>query len=341
MSQVNTRNYTLDNFLDLAARSDNNAELRIRKSNQELSNTPLGFISRNFGSTHANSNIQANHAFMRALTSDPRYVVIANQLRATLAPSMITSNALTPAKITSAMNVAENMAATYQEGLDVAQKMNEFKIFPESLNQEFANFLIKYKAQNPDFSLNLDRLGDIKNLPPAQNNQSIYAQKKALQDFDAVRLQTISNLIKDFLAEGDRLSRAGGYTLDPALVDGDVAKAKELSKLFLDNANMPQLTSATDRQEIINAAFSVPKNQSIASDGSPLSQFEGLSARFAQNIGIIIFNADDYIWKDLSIEDIKKIGQEIPKDFSPQEKKAAMEKYCSWSDHLPCEQSAG
>ncbi|MBQ7608530.1 MAG: hypothetical protein IJU76_11270 [Desulfovibrionaceae bacterium] len=64
MPQVNnisqSTTYTLQQFQDLANQSGDNAELRIRKSNQQLSNTPLGFIARNFGKTQTLSNIQAN-----------------------------------------------------------------------------------------------------------------------------------------------------------------------------------------------------------------------------------------------------------------------------------------
>ncbi len=45
--------YSLNEFKNLAEHSNDNQNLRIRKSNQELTNTPLGFIARYFRGTYA------------------------------------------------------------------------------------------------------------------------------------------------------------------------------------------------------------------------------------------------------------------------------------------------
>ena len=84
---------------------------------------------------------------------------------------------------------------------------------------------------------------------------------------------------------------------------------------------MLQLTSADDRQAILDGAFDVPDNKYIATEGLPLTPFKSLDGKFAQTVGIIIFNGEDNVWKHLSVDDIKNIGKQIPANFTPQKKK--------------------
>ena len=183
MSQVNNQGaptYTLQQFQDLASQSNDNAELRIKKSNQQLSNTPLGFIARNFGKTQTLSNIQANQAFLRTLSNDPRYQCIGQQLRLTLPHTMVQTAALTPAKVRAAVGIAENMLRDFhahREGQNIASMMHYNKLIPSDMQNEFAAFYVNYKAQHPDVQLDLRDFGDKTQLTDAQRNLGDFAKQ--------------------------------------------------------------------------------------------------------------------------------------------------------------------
>ena len=72
--------YSLNEFKNLAEHSNDNQNLRIRKSNQELTNTPLGFIARYFRGTYARSNSQVTQAFRHALQTDHKYQAVSERL---------------------------------------------------------------------------------------------------------------------------------------------------------------------------------------------------------------------------------------------------------------------
>ena len=128
--------YTLNQFTELAAKSNDNQELRIRKSNHELSNTPLGFISRNVGSTHAQSNTAVTNAFKAAIQSDPRYAGIAEKLAATLQTSLPDNEPLTPAKVKQAVNTANQMLKANLQANSAARMLSATDVIPKALEAE-------------------------------------------------------------------------------------------------------------------------------------------------------------------------------------------------------------
>ena len=102
--------HTMRQFQELANHSRDDQELRIRQSNSELSNTPLGFIARH-GIMHAASNVQVNQSFLHAITTDKRYQCIARQLRSALSTTMLLTDSLTAARVKSAVSTAESLLA--------------------------------------------------------------------------------------------------------------------------------------------------------------------------------------------------------------------------------------
>ncbi|MDY6466821.1 MAG: hypothetical protein SPK65_09525, partial [Succinivibrio dextrinosolvens] len=66
-ARFNSTNLTLQDFKNIAENNNANAEVRVKKSDGKLSTSPLGFIARNIGQTHKNSNNQVTLAFWSIL----------------------------------------------------------------------------------------------------------------------------------------------------------------------------------------------------------------------------------------------------------------------------------
>lgn len=64
-ARLNSTNLTLQDFKNIAEHSKADAEVRIKKSDGKLSTTPLGFIARNIGLTHKESNSSFPHGNLK------------------------------------------------------------------------------------------------------------------------------------------------------------------------------------------------------------------------------------------------------------------------------------
>lgn len=125
-AKFNSTNLTLQDFKNIAEHSKADAEVRIKKSDGKLSTSPLGFISRNIGLGHQNSNNQATLAFWTVLINDDKYKDISNNLRRTMRAmqangTIKAGNALTPAKITQAIKAADDLLKAHNKAKTTAE----------------------------------------------------------------------------------------------------------------------------------------------------------------------------------------------------------------------------
>lgn len=223
--------YTLKQFQDLANQSQDNQELRIRKSNQELSNTPLGIISRH-GVIHTASNVQVNQTFLHVITTDKRYRCVADQLRKALGTTMLLTEALTPAKVKSAVATADTLLKTYQEGSRLAGVMSDHGIIPNMMTGEFASFYVTYCNDNPDSKPDFRDFGDPSQLTQEQQGQGDFQRQEALRHADHERLENLGDMFREFFSQGNRLQRSGFYRFLPSDCGNDGQKAQKLNSLF-------------------------------------------------------------------------------------------------------------
>lgn len=245
------QNYTLNQFTELAEKSADNQELRIRKSNQELSNTPLGFISRNVGSTHAQSNTAVTEAFKHAIQNDPKYAGIAEKLAATLDTSLPPNEPLTPAKVKQAVNTANQMVKANLQASAAARMLSATDVIPKALEAEFRDFTEAYLNAHPDVDLPPTRAKDEGNLTEKQMGLSETEKQNALIKYDSAQAQKLAKLLTDFISQSGRevtslLKLPGQYLSD------DPAKADAFAKLVFKHGDD---YSAKGLQKIMDGQF--------------------------------------------------------------------------------------
>uniref|UniRef100_UPI00386A6C0E hypothetical protein n=1 Tax=Succinivibrio sp. TaxID=2053619 RepID=UPI00386A6C0E len=143
-ARLNSHNLTLDDFKRIASESQDKAEIRIRKSDGTLSNTPLGFISRNIGFSHSQSNNEVTLAFWSALITNDKYASVSNNLRRTLTTMVKNGAALTPSKINEAIKLADNLLNAHNKAKSVTEKAVENalknKVITQSQVESFKKF---------------------------------------------------------------------------------------------------------------------------------------------------------------------------------------------------------
>ena len=247
--------YSLNEFKNLAEHSNDNQNLRIRKSNQELTNTPLGFIARYFRGTYARSNSQVTQAFRHALQTDHKYLAIADRLANVLNAQMPGNQPLTAARVKSALGMADRMLAAQEKALILSEMCEDYKLVGPEQSGAFRSFAMSYILSHPDIALNLDNLGthlteEQLRLPPAQLQQTLKQQEGA-------RLGELSALLKAFYMQaGADAVRQGGYGISPAQTGGDAQSAAALTRLLTMREDMAKTTD-----QILNSAFSVQSAQ--------------------------------------------------------------------------------
>ena len=330
MSQVNNKlinpnDYTLQQFKDLARTSGDDAELRVRKSNLELTNTPLGFIARNFGKDHARSNIIANKLFMRTLASDNRYRCIARQLVETLAPSMPQTAALTPAKVRQAVATAEIMLTARQEGKTIAGMLTDNKILPGSMQGEFVSFFAGYKGAHPDVRLDLRDFGDTTQLTAEQRNLGDYQKQAALRQADDNRLKPLKDVLVAFFSAGDRLERMNVVRFLPEDCGSDAAKAKALTDLFARNdKDLESLSTEQTRRALLGRAFVTGYPKNLPASGNILSFWENaIHNRYMDSTNSVLHGNNVFLHLDAA--DIEHINRSIPSGFSPDKRLSCLQ----------------
>jgi len=268
--------YSLNEFKNLAEQSGDNQNLRIRKSNQELTNTPLGFFARYFGSTYSRSNSQVTQAFRHALQTDHKYHAIAGRLANVLEAQMPANQPLTAAKVKNAIGMAERMLAAQEKSLILAEMAEDFHLVSPEQNGAFRSFAMNYILSHPDLNLDLGNLGtqltaEHQRLSPAQLQQVLRQQEGA-------KLETFSAMLKAFYMQaGPDAIRQGGYGVSPSQTGGDAQSAAAITRLLTMRNDMAQTTEA-----ILNSAFSV-QNAQIPKSGCLAKTFRNaLSKLFTQ-----------------------------------------------------------
>ena len=251
----NLDSYSLNEFKTLAENSRDNQELRIRKSNHELSNTPLGFLARNFGSTHATSNAQVTQAFRHALQTDPKYRTISSRLANVLSAQMPANQPLTAAKVKSAIGMADRMLQSQEKAISLTDMAEDFKLVSKEQLPAFKSFVMDYLFTHPDVQPDLTNLGE--NLTPEQKRMDVKDLQPLLKQQEGAKLQTLSTILKAFYAQGGAEAlEKGGYGISPSQTGGDAQKAAAITKLLAIHNGIE-----SEPGEILNKAFDLQKAQ--------------------------------------------------------------------------------
>ncbi|MBQ7609450.1 MAG: hypothetical protein IJU76_16015 [Desulfovibrionaceae bacterium] len=316
MSQVH--NYTVQDFQNLANQSADNAELRIRQSNQDISTTPLGFFAKMF--KHGSSNAAANQAFMQTIINDPRYQEVAGKLQRTLSTMLPERQALTAAKVKTALQTAEQILTMHKQAKEVANKLVDLKIIPQSLKREFASFFISYQKNNPDKEIILNDFGDKSLLSPEQQQLPLVEQKEALAEIDLERMSTLADIMKEFYSQNNRLERSNLFQFQPEDCNGDAQKAQELTKLINNNSDIKIPQDPDDKYRLVESMFTYPATDNVPSKGSIFSYWKDLiHENFTGSAFSIQGGARNML--ELDSEQIKKLNQSIPSHYSTKEKR--------------------
>ena len=301
----NLDSYTLNEFKTLADNSQDNQELRIRKSNQELSNTPLGFIARNFGSTHANSNARVTEAFKHALQSDPKYRTINVRLAGVLSTQMPANQPLTAAKVKSAIGMADRMLQAQENSIALRDMAEDFQLVSSDKLDAFKGFVMDFLFTHPDVKLDLGNIGE--KLTPEQSRQDPDALQKVLHQQEDSKLEALSTILKAFYKQaGAQALGQGGYGLPPSKTGGDAQLAAALTKLFSQLTSIPTETDA-----IIDGAFDY-KTAQLPKSGCIAKPFQNaLSNFFAKRLDATNLEEDMTGILHMNAQDIDKITDAI------------------------------
>ena len=229
-ARLNSTNLTLQDFKNIAEHSKADAEVRIKKSDGKLSTTPLGFIARNIGLTHKESNNQATLAFWTVLINSDKYRDVSDSLRHVMNTkfqngSIKAGKALTPAKINEAIKIADNLLSVHQKTKaateNIVSKAKDFGLVPQSQVQALKNFAESFVFNDLTIKSSfteLDKKGKTVDSIVNKNNDLI---KKVLTEF-------YSSKNPDYFAAAQN-----EFTFKSGLV-GDETKAKFYSDLLKD-----------------------------------------------------------------------------------------------------------
>ncbi|MBQ7739570.1 MAG: hypothetical protein IJT59_07975, partial [Desulfovibrionaceae bacterium] len=278
MSQLNVNQgiprYSIEQFQQIAKNSRDNQELRIRVSNQQLTNTSLGCLASIF--KHKESNTQVNRAFMQSILTDNRYQCVAKQIHTALSTTMPEQEALTPAKIKTALSTANSILRAHKDGVEIANRMCNIDVLPQNMVNEFASFYTNYVADNPDIKIDTQDFGSKNLLTAAERKLPDRARESARQDAEGKRIRPLGEMIKEFYLEGDRVERSGFFKYQPSDCANDPAKADALNKLFAENsADIPNLKTPKSINDALQGCFDTGNLGRIPSSGSIFSLWKG------------------------------------------------------------------
>lgn len=239
-SRLNSTNLTLQDFKNIAQNSRSDAEIRIKQSDGKLSNSPLGFIARNIGFKHSESNNRVTLAFWSTLINDPKYADVSSNLRKTFKNLVKHGSALTPSKINDAIKMADNMLNANQKAQVVTDKAIEnavkYKLVTDQQLETFKRFTqdvaFKHIYAKNDF-VEIDKNGN--NVSDFIDDDAVFL-KKVLVDFYKSR-------------EPDYFSQSNIFGLNAADFGNNKTKAKEADD-FLKRL-CPDLTGETAREKVI------------------------------------------------------------------------------------------
>ncbi|MCR5085182.1 MAG: hypothetical protein K6A65_06735, partial [Succinivibrionaceae bacterium] len=230
------RNISLEQFTDLAAQSRDGQELRLRKSDGSLTNTPLGLIAST-GRTRIMSNAIANHAFVQALMKSERYRLVADKIAETLDRCMPANRPLTPERIRSAMGIADQLLAARS----LTQQATIEGLLPTpQLQRRFESFAGRYLVQHHEIKLDLGDLGDESRLSAEQRALPLAQRAERLHALDQARLDQATSLMIEFFSHGENLRETGAFRMQAKDCGGSQEKADIITRLI--NRNSPMHT---------------------------------------------------------------------------------------------------
>lgn len=268
-ARLNSHNLTLDDFKRIASESQDKAEIRIRKSDGTLSNTPLGFISRNIGFAHSQSNNEVTLAFWSALISNEKYASVSSNLRGTLASMVKHGTALTPSKINEAIKLADNLLNAHNKAKAVTEKAVENalknKVITSAQVESFKKFsqdvAFKHIYAKNDF-IEVDKDGN--SVDDFVDNEKTFL-KKVLTDY-------YSSRDPDYLASGN----AFGMDVSEFRNEAEVKKVNDFLRKLI-----PDLTGEKARErviEYINGAMFATGNEELPKGSKSISDLFKLAA---------------------------------------------------------------
>ena len=299
----NLESYTLNEFKTLAESSRDNQELRIRKSNQELSNTPLGFIARNFGSTHETSNTRVTQAFRHALQTDPKYRTIAARLAGVLSAQMPANQPLTAATVKNAIGMADRMLASQEKAISLAEMSQDFNLIGQAQFGAFKSFAMEYLFNHPEVKIDLGDIGE--KLTGQQRHADVNALQPVLRQQEGAKLEALATVIKAFYKQAGAGALAqGGYGISPSQTGGDAQKAAAITKFLTEHGSIPDKTD-----EILDHAFN-PQDAELPKNGRIAKPFKNaLSKFFAGQLGEVGLADALTGLKHMKAEDINRLAE--------------------------------
>lgn len=253
-ARLNSHNLTLDDFKRIASESQDKAEIRIRKSDGTLSNTPLGFISRNIGFSHSQSNNEVTLAFWSALITNDKYASVSNNLRRTLTTMVKNGAALTPSKINEAIKLADNLLNAHNKAKAVTEKAVENALKNKVITQSQVE---SFKKFSQDFAF--------KHISAKNDFVEIDMDGNSVDDFVDNEKTFLKRVLNDFYSsrDPDYFSQGNAFGLDVSEFRNPT-DAKNVND-FLRNL-FPDLTGEHGRQrviEFINGASFATGNEEL------------------------------------------------------------------------------
>jgi hypothetical protein len=268
---VNARTYTLQDFQNLAEQSAESQELRIRKSNQDLTNSSLGLFSKLFH--HSRSNTTVNQAFKQAILTDPKYQAVSEQISSVLSTTMPDNKELTPGKIRTAIQAADTILSAHTTAANLADMAEECGMVAHEFKQQFKNFVQQHLIEHPEVKLDLRDCGQIDQLTADQRNLPPEQQKQLLKEYDFKRLTQASALLQAFYTQaGPSAFVAAGFGVRPEDMGGNAQNAQKLSDLII---------RCFDFRSLVND-FAMTSSNTMPEQGSLFSSIQnGVKKLFA------------------------------------------------------------
>lgn len=306
-ARFNSTNLTLQDFKNIAENNNANAEVRIKKSDGKLSTSPLGFIARNIGQTHKNSNNQVTLAFWSVLIHDDKYRDIKSNLKRVMSSmnksgEIKSGGSLTPAKINAAIKMADDMLEKFQKPKQSAetalQNALQLKVISQDQAESFKNFA-EQKALE-EMTKNTFAVVD------KDGNESKSTISKPDQFLKKVLVDFYSSKNPDYFANSSL------YTFTAEFVGGDKEKANAINTYL--NELIPNLKGEVAREKVIANI----KNQDYSGDLSKNVLKQKIINDFRDDSGLFDDKGLEAIAK-LDKTKLDKIAQTIKPLFKPDE----------------------
>ncbi len=291
----NGHNFSLNDFVTLANNTqDQNKELRIRKSNGQLSNSGLGSIAKHFGSTHKNSNISVNRAFIYSLKHDPKYSCIADKIGGLFTEKSL-EKALTPNKVKATISTADNILKKYETASSLADQAAQSGMIPANGNakNDFKNYVFDYLKNNPESQLSSQDF----------TAETTLEQKKA-------QIKILSDILSSYFEKTHAFEDSPNFTLTDTQCN-DPEKKKSIMNML----NNAVLYESRHNKETYERFLHVQDNDLRNLEGSPFKAFEGAQQkRIKAEFGTKFDEKTDYFYlSEFTKEDIEALDSALKK----------------------------